>query len=66
VRLRRRIKAQGNCLVGHHEVGGRAARVTRGDRRKQPGSAGVVGKTHLKDGARLTERRGRGGRLGKA
>jgi hypothetical protein len=26
VRLRRRIKARGNCLAGHHEVGGRATR----------------------------------------
>jgi hypothetical protein len=25
VQLRRGIKAQGNCLTGHHEVGGRAA-----------------------------------------
>jgi hypothetical protein len=25
VRLRRGIKARGNCLAGHHEVGGRAA-----------------------------------------
>jgi hypothetical protein len=30
------------------------------------GNQGVVGKTHLIDGARLIERRGRGGRLGKA
>jgi hypothetical protein len=40
--------------------------VAGGDGRKRPGSAGTVGKTHLIDGARLTERRGRGGRLGKA
>jgi hypothetical protein len=26
VRLRRGIKARGNCLAGHHEVGGQAAR----------------------------------------
>jgi hypothetical protein len=26
VRLRRGIKARGNCLAGHHEVGGRAVR----------------------------------------
>jgi hypothetical protein len=26
VRLRRGIKARGNCLAGHYEVGGRAAR----------------------------------------
>jgi hypothetical protein len=32
VRLRRGIKARGNCLVGHHEVEGRAA---RGGRRGQ-------------------------------
>jgi hypothetical protein len=39
--------------------------VVGGDERKQPGPAGMVGKTHLIDGARLTERRGRGSRLGK-
>jgi hypothetical protein len=39
--------------------------VAGGDRRKRPGSAGVVGKTQLTSGARLTERRGRGGRLRK-
>jgi hypothetical protein len=31
-----------------------------------PGSVGAVGKTQLTSGARLTERRGRGGRLGRA
>jgi hypothetical protein len=30
--------------------------VARGDKRKRPGSASAVGKTHLTDGARLTER----------
>jgi hypothetical protein len=40
--------------------------VAGGDGRKRSGSAGAVGKTHLIDGARLTERRGRGDRLGKA
>jgi hypothetical protein len=40
--------------------------VAGGDRRKWPGLASAVGKTHLTDGARLTERRGRGDRLGKA
>jgi hypothetical protein len=45
------------------EVGRRE--VTGGDGRKQPGSADAVGKTHLTDGAQLTERRGRGSRLGK-
>jgi hypothetical protein len=34
VRLRRGIKAQGNCLAGHHEVGGRAARGGRRGRKK--------------------------------
>jgi hypothetical protein len=38
VRLRRGIKARGNCLVGHHEVGGRAA---RGGRRGGKKTAGV-------------------------
>jgi hypothetical protein len=38
VRLRRGIKARGNCLVGHHEVGGRAA---RGGRRGQKKAVGV-------------------------
>jgi hypothetical protein len=38
VRLRRGIKAWGNCLAGHHEVGGRAA---RGGRREQKKAAGV-------------------------
>jgi hypothetical protein len=64
VRFRRGIKAQGNCLTGHHEVGRRGVAV--GDGRKQPRSAGAVGKIHLTDGAWLIERRGRGGRLGKA
>jgi hypothetical protein len=35
--------------VGRREVAG-------GDGRKRLGSAGTVGKTHLTDGARLTER----------
>jgi hypothetical protein len=34
VRLRRGIKARGNCLAGHHEVGGRAARGGRRGRKK--------------------------------
>jgi hypothetical protein len=38
VRLRRGIKARGNCLAGHHEVGGRAA---RGGRRGQKKAARV-------------------------
>jgi hypothetical protein len=37
VRLRRGIKARGNCLVGHHEVGGRAARGGRRGRKKATG-----------------------------
>jgi hypothetical protein len=46
------------------EVGRR--RVAGGAGRKRPGLAGAVGKTYLTDGARLTERRGRGGWLRKA
>jgi hypothetical protein len=38
VRLRRGIKARGNCLAGHHEVRGRAA---RGGWRGQKKAAGV-------------------------
>jgi hypothetical protein len=38
VRLRRGIKAWGNCLAGHHEVRGRAA---RGGRRGWKKAAGV-------------------------
>jgi hypothetical protein len=38
VQLRRGIKACGNCLAGHHEVGGRAA---RGGRRGWKKAAGV-------------------------
>jgi hypothetical protein len=38
VQLRRGIKARGNCLAGHHEVGGRAA---RGGRRGQKKATGV-------------------------
>jgi hypothetical protein len=34
VRLRRGIKARGNCLAGHHEVGGRAAWGGRRGRKK--------------------------------
>jgi hypothetical protein len=37
VRLRRGIKAQGNCLAGHHEVGGRAAWGGRRGRKKAAG-----------------------------
>jgi hypothetical protein len=37
VRLRREIKARGNCLAGHHEVGGRAARGGRRGRKKAAG-----------------------------
>jgi hypothetical protein len=37
VRLRRGIKARGNCLAGHHEVGGRAARGGRRGQRKATG-----------------------------
>jgi hypothetical protein len=45
VRLRRGIKARGNCLAGHHEVGGRAA---RGGRRGQK-KATEVGRRGGKD-----------------
>jgi hypothetical protein len=38
VRLRRGIKARGNCLARHHEVGGQAA---QGGRRGQKKAAGV-------------------------
>jgi hypothetical protein len=38
VRLRRGIKARGNCLAGHHVVGGRAV---RGGRRGQKKAARV-------------------------
>jgi hypothetical protein len=34
VRLRREIKARGNCLAGHHEIGGRAVRGGRRGRKK--------------------------------
>ncbi len=34
MRLRRGIKARGNCLAGHHEVGGRAAWGGRRGRKK--------------------------------
>jgi hypothetical protein len=37
VRLRREIKARGNCLAGHHEVGGQAARGGRRGRKKAAG-----------------------------
>jgi hypothetical protein len=37
VRLRRGIKARGNCLVGHHEVRGRAARGGQRGRKKAAG-----------------------------
>jgi hypothetical protein len=37
VRLRRGIKARGNCLAGHHEVGGRAAWGGRRGRKKAAG-----------------------------
>jgi hypothetical protein len=50
--------------ITRSEVGRRG--VAGGDGRKRPGSAGAMGKTHLADGARLTERRGRGDRLRKA
>jgi hypothetical protein len=40
--------------------------VAGGDERKRPGSVGAVGKTQLTSGARLTERQGRSGRLGRA
>jgi hypothetical protein len=43
--------------VGRHGVAG-------GDGRKRLGSASAVGKTQLTSRARLTERQGRGGRLG--
>jgi hypothetical protein len=38
VRLRRGIKGRGNCIAGHHEVGGRAA---QGGRRGWKKAAGV-------------------------
>jgi hypothetical protein len=50
--------------ITRSEVGRRG--VAGGDERKRVGSAGAVGKTHRIDRARLTERQGRGGRLGKA
>jgi hypothetical protein len=37
VRLRRGIKARGNCPAGHHEVGGRAARGGQWGRKKAAG-----------------------------
>jgi hypothetical protein len=37
VRLRRGIKAWGNCLAGHHKVGGRAARGGQRGRKKAAG-----------------------------
>jgi hypothetical protein len=37
VRLRRGIKARGNCLAGHHEAGGRAARGGQRGRKKAIG-----------------------------
>jgi hypothetical protein len=37
VLLRREIKARGNCLAGHHEVGGQAARGGRRGRKKAAG-----------------------------
>jgi hypothetical protein len=40
--------------------------VAGGDGRKRLGSVSAMGKTQLTSGARLTERRGRGGRLGRA
>jgi hypothetical protein len=40
--------------------------VAGGDGRKRPGSVSTVGKTQLTCRARLIERRGRGGRLGRA
>jgi hypothetical protein len=40
VRVRRGIKAWGNCLAGHHEVGGQA---TRGGRRGRKKAARVGG-----------------------
>jgi hypothetical protein len=64
VRLRRGIKAWAKYLAGHLEVGRRG--VAGGDGRKRPGSVGAVGKTQLLSEARLTERRGRGGRLERA
>jgi hypothetical protein len=49
--------------ITRSEVGRRG--VAGGDERKRLGSASAVGKTQLTSGARLTERRGRGGWLGK-
>jgi hypothetical protein len=50
--------------ITRSEFGRRGA--AGGDGRKRLGSAGAVGKIDLIDGAQLTERQGRGGRLGKA
>jgi hypothetical protein len=49
--------------ITRSEVGRRG--VAGGDGRKRPRLAGAVGKTQLTSEARLTERRGRGDRLGK-
>jgi hypothetical protein len=37
VRLRRGIKTRGNCVAGHHEVGGRAAQGGQRGRKKEAG-----------------------------
>jgi hypothetical protein len=47
--------------ISRSEVGWRG--VAGGDGRKRLGSVGAVGKTQLRSGACLIERRGRGGRL---
>jgi hypothetical protein len=44
VRLRRGIKAQGNCLARHHKVRGRAARGGRRGRKKAAGVGQCGGK----------------------
>jgi hypothetical protein len=66
VRLRRGIKAWGNCLAGHHEVGGQAARGGRSGQRKATGVDRRGGEDTSDKQARLSERRGRGDRLGRA
>jgi hypothetical protein len=50
--------------ISRSEVGRRG--VAGGDGRKRPGSVSAIRETQLTSGARLTERRGRGGRLGRA
>jgi hypothetical protein len=62
VRLRRGIKAQSNCLAGHHEVGGRAARGGRRGRKKAAG-VGRRGGEYTSDRWGLVDRETRERRL---